>query len=140
MRSGIIIVVLVTVLVVFSLLYYSLSEEISSVHGHHNHNHHAHGHPITNNRNNPEEEEPEITREQGLAIIEKMIRSEPYPKDCSRVLYFLEEFRQNKERWKVNRSDLRRIYRRVVPNIFKQIRQYAMTRRCTNNNFGYYLD
>lgn len=131
-----VLVVLVTVLVILSLLYYSMDSEAK-------------------HKSNPDQcdslqdvslttgqeegdglDEEEVSREQGLQILEGLIRKKPNAENCEDVLSFLTTFRDNKKKWKVSRKDLHRIYRSVEKNIFTQLGQLRLSKRCTKSHGG----
>lgn len=79
---------------------------------------------------------PVVTREQGLALLHARVAQKPDADTEEEALAFLRFFRDNRERWKVTRSDLVRIYREAQPNLFAQLGQYRLSRRATAAHGG----
>jgi hypothetical protein len=125
----------VTVAVILTLLVYTLSKELFF----HDHNNVGYDDDDDDDDDN-NVTDGEITREEGLVLLEALVCEKPYPDDCGDIVRFLKTFKANKNKWKVTSADLRRIFRSVVRNPFSQVKQFAMSKRCMGNKLGFYLD
>ena len=144
------VVCLVVITVILVLLIYSLSKEIL-FHKHHDigidervlqdclQSNNSDFHDINKN-NECVIEEKEITREEGLRRLERLVRLKPYPDDCDDIITFLREFKDKKKAWKVTSDDLTRIFRKVVPSTWSQLKQFVLSKKCVGNKLSFYLD
>ena len=132
--SIVILVVLITTVVILGLLFYSLDKESKFIKRKNNsESKHPHTNSIIERTLDPNENI--LSREEGLQNLTELITGPP-AQNCEDVMLFMRTFRDNRDKWQVTRTDLNRIYRRTQPNIFKQLKQFALSRRCAQPHGG----